>query len=196
MDKLLRLALVITVVFSFTITVANAQVEIPEPKAGDLVATIIDSEGQEIGRALITEMQQEDAEDLEGLLLVAVMVWQGLEPGFHALHIHSTGTCEHSNDTPFSTANGHFNPDGITHGTHAGDLPSLYAIANGGSGLMYITDAFTMADLIDEDGSAVVIHAGRDNFGNIPERYGQADEATLGAGDAGARVACGVFEVQ
>lgn len=46
------------------------------------------------------------------------------------------------------------------------------------------------------DGSAVIVHAAADNFGNIPvDRYDpDPDEATLNTGDAGGRVGCGLVE--
>jgi Cu-Zn family superoxide dismutase len=54
---------------------------------------------------------------------------------------------------------------------------------------------------MDADGSAVIVHAGPDNYGNIPVRYTSAgaaspgpDGATVATGDAGARIACGVVE--
>jgi Cu-Zn family superoxide dismutase len=59
------------------------------------------------------------------------------------------------------------------------------------------TDRFTLADLRDDDGSAVMVHELADNYANIPERYqsdagGRGPDAeTLGAGDAGSRLACG-----
>jgi Cu-Zn family superoxide dismutase len=192
MFKIARFVLFVLLLCVFAASSASAQVEFPEPGEGDLVAMLIDGEGQEIGMALITEMEDMD---MENVLLVGVLVWSAMEPGFHALHIHSIGTCDHAMEAPFSSASGHFNPGGATHGTHAGDLPSLYALTGGGGGMMYITDAFTMDSLMDEDGSAFMIHAGRDNFGNIPERYGGPDADSLGAGDAGPRVACGVLEV-
>ena len=34
----------------------------------------------------------------------------------------------------------------------------------------FVTDRFVLADLRDTDGSAVMVHASRDNFANIPER--------------------------
>ena len=47
---------------------------------------------------------------------------------------------------------------------------------------------------------SIVIHAGADNFGNIPaDRYNQVngapgpDQTTMMTGDAGKRVACGVI---
>jgi superoxide dismutase, Cu-Zn family len=54
------------------------------------------------------------------------------------------------------------------------------------------TDRFSIADLRDADGSAVMVHSGADNFANIPARYGGPDQETLSTGDAGSRLACGV----
>ena len=58
-----------------------------------------------------------------------------------------------------------------------------------------------MRELFDADGSAIIVHEGRDNLANIPERYHShteyvfgPDSATLGTGDAGARLACGVIQ--
>jgi superoxide dismutase, Cu-Zn family len=66
--------------------------------------------------------------------------------------------------------------------------------------LVTTTDAFTMDDLLTGEKTAIVIHAGADNFGNIPpDRYNQVngtpgpDETTMSTGDAGKRVACGVI---
>lgn len=58
------------------------------------------------------------------------------------------------------------------------------------------TDSFTVDELLDADGSAVIIHAGPDNYANIPTRYSTSgpDAVTLATGDAGARIACGVIE--
>ena len=62
------------------------------------------------------------------------------------------------------------------------------------------TDGFTKADLLGGAGTAIVIHAGADNFANIPaDRYTQVngapgpDQTTMMTGDAGKRVACGVI---
>lgn len=131
-----------------------------------------------------------------------VHVWANLHhlpPGFHGFHVHTTGVCEPDDPAgPFVSAGGHYNPDGVDHGEHAGDLPSLYVNANGWARLGFVTDAFSLRELREADGSAVMVHAGRDNFANIPaDRYSSLegpvpDSATLRTGDAGDRHACGV----
>ena len=51
-------------------------------------------------------------------------------------------------------------------------------------------------DLLDDDGTALMVHSDADNFANIPERYAPEgpDEDTRSTGDAGSRLACGVIE--
>jgi Cu-Zn family superoxide dismutase len=58
---------------------------------------------------------------------------------------------------------------------------------------VFETDRFTIRQLRDADGSAVMVHAAADNFANIPPRYGTPDDETKNTGDAGARAACGVI---
>lgn len=127
---------------------------------------------------------------------------EGLTPGFHGFHVHDVGLCEaDAPDGPFTTATGHFVGDGGSHGDHNGDLPSLYVTADGKADSAVTVDAFTVEELLAGDGAAIVVHAGPDNFANIPERYTAAeaeapgpDEMTTSTGDAGARVACGVIQ--
>lgn len=145
-------------------------------------ATLIDSAGERVGRVVMYERRRGDVVYLEARL-------SDLPPGFHGFHIHTTGRC----DPPtFTTAGGHFNPTGAAHGAHAGDLPSLLVTEDGEATLATATDRFSIADLRDADGSAVMVHSGRDNFANIPARYGTPDQETLSTGDAGSRIACGV----
>ena len=111
----------------------------------------------------------------------------GLAPGAHGFHIHDAGAC-----TPdFSAAGSHFSPSGHGHGfmygddQHAGDLPNLYAAGDGTARADVFTNKITLAadadtTVFDDDGSAIIIHAGPDSYGAEP-----------GAGD---RVACGVIE--
>jgi Cu-Zn family superoxide dismutase len=112
----------------------------------------------------------------------------GLPPGFHGFHIHTTGVCE---PPSFTSAGGHLNPTGASHGDHAGDLPTLLVNEDGTGMLAATTDRFTLRDLRDADGTAVMVHELADNYANIPDRYGEPDQETLMTGDAGSRLACG-----
>jgi Cu-Zn family superoxide dismutase len=115
-----------------------------------------------------------------------------LQPGFHGFHIHATGSCV---GPAFTSAGGHLKADGQNHGDHLGDMSSLLVKRNGTATLLLTTDRFKLADLRDADGSAVMVHAGPDNYANIPARYapGGPDQTTLDTGDSGARVVCGVI---
>jgi superoxide dismutase, Cu-Zn family len=130
--------------------------------------------------------------------------------GIHGFHVHANndpangaGCIADPTQPPntfFVSADGHFNPVvGATHGNHAGDMPPLFAGANGAASSSFITDRFTVADI---RGRAVILHAGNDNLGNVPvgaaaNQYtpNAADATTLTAntGNAGNRIACGVI---
>lgn len=193
MKHLLLLVSVSLLVIGFSV---NAQ-ELP----AELIATITTAEGDEIGTVSFGTVTADmavdmglSAESIEGGVTIWAQV-QGLTPGFHGFHIHSVGTCDPSGERAFTSAGGHLHTEEQVHGQHMGDLPSLLATESGIALLVTVTDRFTLEDLMDEDGSAVIIHAAADNFGNIPaDRYDpDADEATLNTGDAGGRVGCGVI---
>ena len=124
----------------------------------------------------------------------------GLTPGPHGFHVHTTGECEPNSPDPtdptktgdFLSAGGHLAEQGQTHGAHKGDLPSLIAAADGTATLTARIGGIARDDVLDADGSAVMVHALPDNFGNVPERYAPQgpDETTTKTGDAGGRVAC------
>lgn len=125
----------------------------------------------------------------------------GLSPGFHGFHVHSTGVCDpQAVGGPFTSAGGHYpGSTGEAHAAHAGDLPAVLANADGSAYASFVTDRFSVAELVGGDGSAVMVHAGADNFANIPDRYTSSlsgetgpDGETLKAGDSGDRFACGV----
>jgi Cu-Zn family superoxide dismutase len=151
-------------------------------------AVLKDATGQKVGVVVFKERH--------GKVDVSAEVW-GVAPEFHGFHVHAVGECM----PPFTTAGGHFNPTGASHGDHAGDMPSLLVNGDGTAELEFETDRFSVEGLFDADGSAVIIHEGRDNFANIPDRYHShtydtfgPDTDTLATGDAGDRTACGVVE--
>ncbi len=120
---------------------------------------------------------------------------------FHGLHIHANDGAESCNPAaaagPFTNVGGHWNPGSAVHGGHAGDLPSLLVQADGTGSARSGTGRFDPAEIA---GRAVIMHAGPDNFANIPSRYVSGeppvpgpDAATNGAGDAGGRIACGII---
>lgn len=97
------------------------------------------------------------------------------DSGFFALHIHQGGSC---GGKDFEETLGHFNPEGSLHPWHAGDLPPLLD-AGGRAFLAVETDRFQVAEVV---GRTVVIHSGADDFLTQP------------AGNAGAKIACGVIQ--
>ncbi|MGH9181642.1 MAG: superoxide dismutase family protein, partial [Acidimicrobiales bacterium] len=131
----------------------------------------------------------------------------GLSEGWHGFHVHGVGDCTVGDPAnPFTAAGGHLGsgaPQNQSHSGHDGDLPVLYAGVDGLARASFRTDNFALAQLLDRDGSAVIVHAGPDNFGNIPARYRSTtagapasgpDAATLATGDSGARQRCGRVE--
>lgn len=131
-------------------------------------------------------------EQIGDVVRMKIRVDGSVTPGFHGFHVHTTGVCV----APFTSAGGHYNPAAGSHPNHAGDLPSLYIDADGEGEARFSTDRFDLDELLAGDGSAFVLHAGRDNYANIPtDRYDpDPDATTLATGDAGGRFACGVIE--
>jgi Cu-Zn family superoxide dismutase len=133
---------------------------------------IVDVEGAVAGRLELL--------DGAGGLLLKVEL-DGLEPGEHGIHLHETGRCE----PPFESAGGHYNPAGRAHGLladdgpHAGDLPNLVAGEGATATAAHAwADGLSIGELTRDDGSALVVHAGADDYRTDP------------AGAAGDRVAC------
>ena len=108
----------------------------------------------------------------------------GLPHGVHGIHVHPIGRC----DPPdFSTAGTHWNPSGREHGLnnpkgpHDGDMPNVTVAANGVLQETVVLPKATMAQLLDADGSSIMIHAGADDYVSQP------------AGNSGAKIACAVI---
>ena len=156
----------------------DAEVTEAEPGVGTkATAEIMDKDGQPMGTVTLTQGPQ-------GVLVSADL--RGLPPGGHGFHIHAVGSCS----PDFSAAGGHFGPGDESHGfmhstdMHAGDLPNIYAGADGIAQADAFTADITLADgyersLFDSDGSAIVVHENPDDYGED-------------SGTAGARIACGV----
>ena len=113
---------------------------------------------------------------------------KGLSPGEHAIHVHGTAKCE---GPAFTSAGGHFNPEQKQHGInnpqgpHAGDMPNFTVDASGRSSATVVAPGITLGDgprsVFTGGGTALVIHERADDMTSDP------------AGNAGARVACGVI---
>ena len=151
-----------------------------EAQAQGANAVLINPDGKEIGNVAVSEVAQ-------GVRIFAQAA--ELPPGVHAFHIHETGQC----DPPdFESAGGHYNPTGKQHGwdnaegPHAGDFPNVHVHDDGRLAIEYFTSAVTLGEgettLFDDDGSAIVMHEGADDYQTDP------------AGAAGARIACGVID--
>ena len=145
----------------------------------DAAADVRDAAGQ--SRARVSADQVGDSIRLRILAT-------GLAAGSYAAHIHTAGRC----DPPaFESAGGHWNPTNRQHGKnnpqgmHQGDLPNLLIGPDGRGSLEYlIAGAWLSAGampMLDADGAALVIHQRAD------------DHRTDPSGNAGTRIACGVF---
>lgn len=108
----------------------------------------------------------------------------GLPHGIHGIHVHPIGRC----DPPdFASAGTHWNPAVRQHGLnnpqgpHAGDLPNVTVAANGVLEETVILPHTSLAELLDADGSAILIHAGADDYISQP------------SGNSGAKIACAII---
>ncbi|MFN7131473.1 MAG: superoxide dismutase family protein [Myxococcales bacterium] len=116
---------------------------------------------------------------------VVIFVDATLPPGSRAIHIHEKGACE---GPDFKSAGAHFNPGKAQHGIHspkgmhAGDLPNLHVPSDGQVKVELFARNVSLEKgkfaLLDEDGAALVIHAGPDDYKTDP------------SGGAGDRIAC------
>jgi superoxide dismutase, Cu-Zn family len=141
-------------------------------------ATLKNAQGQTVGEAALTETPH-------GVLVHVDLT--NVPAGVHAFHLHETGKC----DPPFTTAGGHFNPTKKQHGVenamgmHAGDLPNIQVPSTGALSFDVFERDVTLGSgansLFDADGTAIVIHEKADDYKSDP------------AGNAGARVICGII---
>jgi len=146
--------------------------------AADTASVLLkDADGIQVGEITLTEVPR-------GVLL-ALDLFE-VPPGDHALHIHAVGKCE---PPKFESAGPHFNPENKEHGLknpqgpHAGDMPNIHIPKSGKVKLEVLNQMISLSGtnaLLDDDGSAVIIHEGADDYTSDP------------AGHAGNRLACAV----
>lgn len=144
-------------------------------------ATMIDTEGNEMGVVELTESS-------EGVRIHVKL--ENVPEGEHGFHIHEVGKCE---KPTFESAGAHFNPKGKEHGFdnpkgfHAGDLPNISPDENGSVDIEFVAKNITLEkgkenSLFDENGSSVILHEAPDDYKTDP------------SGNSGSRIACGVVE--
>ncbi len=92
---------------------------------------------------------------------------------FYGMHIHEFGDCT----PPFDKTGSHYNPTGVSHPYHAGDLPPLLG-NNGYAWIAFYDSRFQVKDIL---GKSIVVHSMRDDFKTQP------------AGDSGVKIGCGVI---
>jgi Cu-Zn family superoxide dismutase len=162
---------------AMTLAIAAPKPTTPPPPAA--TADLKMADGKEVGTVALTQTPA-------GVRLRPTL--KGLPPGEHAFHVHSAGKCE----PPFTSARPHFNPEQKKHGLkspeghHAGDMSNITIPTNGNLTLTVVNKDITLEkgkpnSVFQDGGTAVVIHAGKDDYVTDP------------AGNAGDRIACGVI---
>jgi Cu-Zn family superoxide dismutase len=145
------------------------------PGASEMRVEMRGPEGEDRGELRVRDTQA-------GLLVF--VSFEGLPPGPHGFHVHAVGRCE----APFESAGDHLAGKGSHHGflapggPHAGDMVNLHVGADGRAEQELLAPDLRLADLLDEDGAAFIVHERADDFTTQP------------SGGAGARIACGAIQ--
>lgn len=151
-------------------------------KAGSMAeGTIINNDGKEIGHIALWQGTHGVVMNIRA---------DGLPPGRHGMHFHAVGDC--SDHAKFKSAGGHVmaesRPHGFFHedGPHDGNLPNLIVNDDGSVHVELYSDMVTLngytAPLLDDDGSALIVHINGDDHHSQP------------IGGSGARIACAEIE--
>ncbi len=153
----------------------------------DAAGRFIGADGSDVGHVVLT--------NAPGAGVLMRVDLKGLSEGWHAIHLHKISDCSDYAEG-FKASGGHVDPDDRPHGLlnlygpERADLPNIYAGADGrataeifnGSVALFASEAAAAVagphPLLDEDGFAIIVHAGAD------------DHTTQPIGGAGERVAC------
>ena len=149
-------------------------------KENPKVVELKDAKGENVGTATIMP---------QGHGVAIKLNLMNPPPGEHAFHVHQSASCEAPD---FKSAGGHFNPVGKKHGLmnleghHNGDMMNITAGPKGKVKTTVSNDSVTLEEgaansLLSNGGTALVIHGAADDMKSDP------------AGNAGARIACGVI---
>lgn len=144
--------------------------------AQDATATLSNRDGEEIGTVTMSATPSGQ--------MHLVIEAQDVPEGVHGVHVHETGDCSAAD---FTSAGGHLAGDAehgvlVEGGPHPGDLPNAHVQSDGVLAMEAFKPGLSLDSVLDDDGSAFIIHAGADDYESQP------------AGDAGDRIACGVFD--
>ncbi|MCL4134147.1 UNVERIFIED_CONTAM: hypothetical protein GTU68_042462 [Idotea baltica] len=177
-----RISLFLTVAFSglSLISLAVAEDYSSEIKNKSVQAEIINNDAKKIGMITVRKAS--------GGVLIHIKA-QNMPAGFHGMHFHKKGDC--SDHMSFKSAEGHIDPHSKPHGflnikgPHEGNLPNLIVGKDGTVEVELYSTLVTIgegdSDLIDEDGSALIVHINPDDHFSQP------------IGGSGGRIACAVI---
>ncbi|MDR3492221.1 MAG: superoxide dismutase family protein [Gammaproteobacteria bacterium] len=107
---------------------------------------------------------------------------KNLPAGVHGFHVHAMAMCEHMG----MAAGGHLDPDksdahrGPYSNGHLGDLPVLIVGSDGKASLPVLAPRLHLSDI---KGKTLMVHAGKDNYSDTPQKLGGGGE----------RIACGLI---
>lgn len=142
-----------------------------------VTSEIVNNRGERVGTVTLTQ-------GTAGVLMLLKVY--GLPPGYHGMHFHSVADC--SDHEAFKKAGGHVDPHKKPHGflnpggPHEGNLANLIVGQEGTAELELYSQMVSLeqgpANLLDQDGSALIIHANRDDHQSQP------------IGGSGDRIAC------
>lgn len=153
-----------------------------------LVTALVRPASAQSANALLRDTNRQDVGTVSllqtpaGVLLKLSL--KGMPPGEHAFHIHAVGKCE---PPSFDSAGPHNTHHGIMVGAgHAGDMPNLHIPPSASLEVELVATAITIDSVkpnsvFHPDGTAVVIHSGKDDYRTDP------------TGNAGNRIACAVI---